>query len=161
VKISYKKHQGIILLVLFPLIILVARFEDLRGSFLLNTIEFVEVSGHINHSDIAYGSRPKFRFDIKYQYQVNGQVYESNRVGFGFKGSGKKETVDAIIERYPVGKEVVVYSDKTSPDFSVLEPDRNSRFDFILVLFMYLTCVVIVVFILVKSRYNKPINQDK
>ena len=92
-KISYKKHQGIILLILFPLIILVARFEDLRGSFLLNTIEFVEVTGHINHSDISYGSRPKFRFDIKYQYQVNGQVYKSNRVGFGFKGSGKKEVV--------------------------------------------------------------------
>ena len=90
-----------------------------------------------------------------------GWVYKSNRVGFGFKGSGKKETVDAIIERYPVGKEVVVYFDKNNPSFSVLEPDRNSRFDFILVLFIYLTCVVIVVFTLVKSRYNKPLKQDK
>jgi hypothetical protein len=161
VKISYKKHQGIILLILFPLIILVARFEDLRGSFLLNTIEFVETTGHINHSDIGYGSRPKFRFDIKYQYQVNGKVYESSRIGFGFKGSGKKETVEAIVERYPIGQEVIVYFDKRNPNFSVLEPDRNSRFDFILVLFMYLTCVVIVIFISVKSRYNKPLKQDK
>lgn len=154
-KISYKKHKEIILFLLLPFIILAVRFEDIRGSFFLNTIEFITTTGQISKSDISHGSKPRFRFNIKYQYQVAGQTYESTRVGFGFKGSDKKESVDLIINRYPAGQEVTVYFDKSNPSFSVLEPERNSKFGFILLLALYLMGVGLVIYALAKSRHNK------
>ncbi len=82
-----------------PFIILAIRFEDIRGSFFLNTIEFAQIDGQVNKSDIGHGSKPRFRFDIKYQYQINGEFYESSRIGFGFKGSNEKEIINLILNR--------------------------------------------------------------
>ncbi|MBA6256017.1 MULTISPECIES: DUF3592 domain-containing protein [unclassified Colwellia] len=160
-KFSYKEHKEILLFLLLPIIILVVRFDDIRGSFFLNTIEFIETDGQINKSDISHGSKPRFKFDIIYQYKVNGKSYESNRIGFGFKGSDKKQNVDLIINRYPIGKRVAVYFDKSNPSFSVLEPERNSKFGFIFLSVLYLMGVGLVIYALVKSRYNKPFKQDK
>ena len=119
-KVSYKAYKEIIFFLLLPFIILAVRFDDIRGSFFLNTIEFVQTNGQIKTSDISYGSKPRFRFNINYQYQVDGKSYESNRIGFGFKGSDKKENVDLIINRYPSNKNVTVYFDKSNLSFSAL-----------------------------------------
>ncbi len=159
-KFSYKEHKEILLFLLLPIIILAVRFDDIRGSFFLNTIEFIEADGEINKSDISHSSKPRFRFDIIYQYKVNGKSYESSRIGFGFKGSDKKENVDQIINRYPIGKKVAVYFDKSNPSFSVLEPERNSKFGFLLLSVLYLMGVGLVIYTLVKSRYNKALKQD-
>jgi hypothetical protein len=160
VKILFKKHKDIIFVLLLPFIILAIRFDDIRGSFFLNTIEFIETEGYINKSDISYGSKPRFRFNINYKYQVNDQSYESSRIGFGFKGSDKKESVDSIINRYPVGQQVIVYFDESNPSFSVLEPDRHSRFGFIFLLALYFIFIDLAIYAFVKSRYNKKINKD-
>jgi len=155
VKVSYKAYKEIIFFLLLPFIILAVRFDDIRGSFFLNTIEFVQTNGQIKTSDISYGSKPRFRFNINYQYQVDGKSYESNRIGFGFKGSDKKENVDLIINRYPTNKNVTVYFDKSNPGFSVLEPERNSKFGFIFLSVLYLMGVGLVIYAFVKSRHNK------
>jgi len=160
VKISIKKHTDIIFVLLLPFIILAIRFDDIRGSFFLNTIEFIETKGHISKSDISHGSKPRFRFNINYKYQVNGQNYESSRIGFGFKGSDKKESVDLIINSYPVGKKVIVYFDKSNPSFSVLDPGRHSRFGFIFLLVLYFMFIGLVIYTFVKSRYNKALKKD-
>jgi len=160
VKVSYKEHKEILLFLLLPIIILIFRFDDIKGSFFLNTIDFIETDGQINKADIGYGSKPKFRFDITYQYQVNGKSFESSRIGFGFKGSDKKESVDQIINRYPVGQKVTVYFDKSNPSFSVLEPERNSKFGFILLLLLYLMGVGLVVYAFLETRYNKHLKRD-
>ena len=154
-KVSYKAYKEIIFFLLLPFIILAVRFDDIRGSFFLNTIEFVQTNGQIKTSDISYGSKPRFRFNINYQYQVDGKSYESNRIGFGFKGSDKKENVDLIINRYPTNKNVTVYFDKSNPGFSVLEPERNSKFGFIFLSVLYLMGVGLVIYAFVKSRHNK------
>ena len=159
-KVSYKAHKEIIFFLLLPFIILAARFDDIKGSFFLNTIEFVQTNGQIKKSDISYGAKPKFIFDINYQYQVDGKSYESNRIGFGFKGSDNKENVDLIVNRYPINKKVIVYFDKSNPRFSVLEPERNSKFDFIFLSVLYLMGVGLVAYVFVKSRHNKPIKRD-
>jgi len=161
VKVSYKKHKEIILFLLLPFIILVARFDDIRGSFFLNTIEFIQTDGIVNKSDLGYGSKPRYRFDIKYQYKINGESYESTRVGFGFKGSDKKEKVALILNRYPIGQRVTVFFNKSNPSFSVLKPERNDRFIFILLLVLYLIGIGLVIYIFVKSRYNKPLKRNK
>ena len=154
-KFSYKEHKEIIFFLLLPFIILAVRFDDIRGSFLLNTIEFNETTGKINTSDISHGSKPRFRFNIKYEYQVNSKSYESSRIGFGFKGSDKKESVDLIVSRYPIGQQVTVYFDKSNPSFSVLEPERNNRFGFIFLMVLYSMGVGLVIYAVIKSRYNK------
>ncbi len=153
-KFSYKENKEIILFLLLPFIILAIRFDDIRGSFFLNTIEFAQTNGQVNTSDLGHGSKPRFRFDIKYQYQINGETYESSRVGFGFKGSDKKESVELILNRYPVGQKVTVYFDKSNPSFSVLELERSSRFDFILLLILYLMVAGLVIYAFVKRRHK-------
>ena len=91
---------------------------------------------------------------------MDGQTYESSRIGFGFKGSDKKESVDLIINRYPIGRQVTVYFDESDPSFSLLEPERNDRFGFLLLSFLYLLGVGLVTYTFVKSRYNKRLNRD-
>jgi hypothetical protein len=58
-------------------------------------------------------------YDIRYQYVVSGQAYVSSQIDYNTKG------VDAegMVERYPVGKEVVVYYDVAKPKYSTLLND--------------------------------------
>ena len=57
---------------------------------------------------------------VKYAYQVNGQSYDSNRLGFGNPGGGKKKANTKIAE-YPQGAPVTVHYDPADPSNAVLE----------------------------------------
>jgi hypothetical protein len=63
---------------------------------------------------------------ITYQYRVDGQLYESDQFAFGSKHHsvqderGRREA-QAVIEQYPVGKQVQVHYQRRDPAEAVLE----------------------------------------
>lgn len=142
-KSLYRKYELAFLLASVPIIILVLRFEDIRGSYFLSTIDFCLTNGEIIESKIIHGHKPNYRFKILYKYEVDGVNYTNSRVGFGFKGSNSKANITEILNKYPVGASVQVHFDTRRPKFSVLEPERNSRNDFYIVLFL---CVAGILF---------------
>jgi hypothetical protein len=57
---------------------------------------------------------------VKYEYQVMGQAYESDTLGFGNTGSGRKNATAKVAE-YPAGSSVTVHYDPADPSKAVLE----------------------------------------
>ena len=70
--------------------------------------------------------------DIVYDYQVAGASYSGTRVTFGglwliYNNGSNKSQVRAVLDRYPVGKQVSVYYDPNAPETAVLEPKITDR----------------------------------
>ena len=57
---------------------------------------------------------------IQYQYQVNGQLYESTRFSYLGPSHRGKEDVEQIVARYPVGSKQTAYYNPDNPSESVL-----------------------------------------
>jgi hypothetical protein len=57
---------------------------------------------------------------VSYQYQVNLQTYNGDRLGFG-SGSYGKAKADRKIAIYPQGAQVIVHYDPADPSKAVLE----------------------------------------
>jgi hypothetical protein len=59
---------------------------------------------------------------VSYTYQVLGQAYEGNKIGFGFQQSfGSQGKAQAALTRFPVGGQATVYYDPNNPAEAVLE----------------------------------------
>ncbi len=67
-------------------------------------------------------SKTTHRAEIRYEYTVEGQHYTADRVLFGGHSSGSSSYANEVMDRYPKGKQIVVYYDPTQPDQAVLEP---------------------------------------
>lgn len=79
------------------------------------TVEGIVIRSELKRS---IGGRLSTRtYDIEYEYKVDGVTYWSTRVTHGISG----ENPHKIIDRYSVGKIVLVYYDTSRPEFSVLE----------------------------------------
>jgi hypothetical protein len=59
--------------------------------------------------------------EVEYEYKVDGQPLQGNRVQFGLGGSGNSTALRAIVKRYPVGAEVQVFYDPAKPKQCTLE----------------------------------------
>lgn len=84
------------------------------------------VTGEIIHSSLRVEDRgedgTRYSVDIRYQYDVLGQPYQSNRVAFGLgKSVGNRRTARDLVDRYQVGSPVSVHYDPDNPGASVLE----------------------------------------
>jgi hypothetical protein len=70
--------------------------------------------------------------DLRYRYQVNGREYVGNRLtagrsrilGISFFGERKQHT-DAILARYPAGRQVAVHYDPQQHSAAMLETGVN------------------------------------
>ena len=125
-----KKFKYIWYVLGFTSVIVILRFDDLRGSYFPQSYKFVETRATITKSEIGRGYNPSYRINISYKYKVDNQVYHGSRVGFGFKGSRYESHVADIVKKYPKGEEVTAYYSEYNPGFSVLDPERNYRFEF-------------------------------
>ena len=56
---------------------------------------------------------------IKYEYDIDGTSYTSNRIAFGGQERGSAHT---LVSKYPEGKSVKVYYDPADPEVAALEP---------------------------------------
>lgn len=59
---------------------------------------------------------------VRYEYVVDGQTYEGDRVAYGDYGSILRSHAEDIVARYPVGAAVTVSYMPNSPEESLLEP---------------------------------------
>jgi hypothetical protein len=56
--------------------------------------------------------------DVAYVFSVGGKEYHGNRIAFGETGGSE---IDAMLSKYPAGKEVTVFYDPRNPKECVLE----------------------------------------
>ena len=63
-----------------------------------------------------------YSFILRYEYDVDGTTHSGDSVDFGDYGSSSSSHAQGIVDRYPEGKEVVVYYMPDNPDVCVLEP---------------------------------------
>ncbi|PYJ11628.1 MAG: hypothetical protein DMF06_02110 [Verrucomicrobia bacterium] len=93
---------------------------------------------------------------VTYSYSVNGAPFTGNRISFA-GGYPPRET-DAILSRFPVGREVVVAHAPDKPSEATLETGSNSQVTAqvrILLIFF-----VLIVLLNVLTYYLKYRNQD-
>ena len=66
-----------------------------------------------------------YQADVRVRYEVEGQVYETNRVSLQDVSSSSAGSVKKIVRRYPKGKRVKVYYDPQAPAVAVLQPGAS------------------------------------
>jgi hypothetical protein len=145
-----KKYQYPVFIFFIPILIILVRYHDVRGSFFPDSYQFKQVSGVIDESSNEYASKGA-GFNVRYKYEVSGQTYTSDRVGFSWKSSRDKEKIKALLDRFPIGKEVIVFYASNDPAFSVLEPNRNSKTEFVAVFCMLYAFGILVAYLTRKS----------
>ena len=59
---------------------------------------------------------------VEYSYRVQGRDYHGSRLAFGADVAGPRDFAEAIVARYPAGREVTVHFNPANPSFAVLEP---------------------------------------
>ncbi|NJN80338.1 MAG: DUF3592 domain-containing protein [Anaerolineales bacterium] len=84
------------------------------GTILMSSVQSRRSSSSGGYSDYPV---------IVYQYQVNGQSYQSQRLKAGeqFFNVNVSWQAQETINKYPIGKEVTVYYDPNNPAESALE----------------------------------------
>jgi len=113
------------------------------------------VSGTVTSSETAkvmFRKQPR----VTYSYSVNGAPFTGNRISFA-AGYRPRET-DAILSRYPVGKEVVVAHAPDDPAQATLETGSNRRVT--AEMRLLLICLVLIVLSNVVHYYLKRQSQE-
>jgi hypothetical protein len=83
--------------------------------------------------------------EVKYSYQVIGQVYEGNRIAFGAEsGHKRKDGALSVLEKYAEGKSVTVYYDPNRPEDSVLERKLSKTILVIGIVILVVSTLVVV-----------------
>lgn len=100
--------------------------EDIRAPY-KELSSYETTKGIVISSQVIYGG-PKagWQFEIYYQYQLYGKQYISNKVNFVNTGDDYDTYARNYVEKYPIGKVVTVYYERTNPSKSVLEPKNYS-----------------------------------
>lgn len=74
--------------------------------------------GLVVSSIVEYGNKGVGTHNTRYEYEVEGSRYSSNKVSFEANYS---DTAHQIVKKYPAGKKVIVYYDSSNPSASILE----------------------------------------
>jgi hypothetical protein len=82
--------------------------------------------GIVEKSDTVYSrsdnrGRKSRSAEMSYRYSVGDKKYTSSLISHADPKGQLNESVDVILNRYPVGKNVVVFYDATDPTIAVLE----------------------------------------
>jgi len=108
------------------------------------TESWPQTEGIIISSDIYSSSgdhSTTYGANIVYQYQVNGINYTSDDVSSADFSSSDSSHAQRIINKYYVGKNVIVYYNPSNPSDAVLEPG-TTWISYIIILFGILPIVV-------------------
>lgn len=79
------------------------------------------------HKGTKSKRKTTYHADVRYDYQVNGQTYDSKRISFGEYSSRDRSHAEEELKKYPVGKQLPVYYSPTNPASSVLEPGLSTQ----------------------------------
>lgn len=86
------------------------------------SINWPHTNAKIIHSDLGLDGTAGQSADIRYEFEVNGETYTGNRVGYGDYVSSDSMHVINILKKYPKGKDVTVYYNPDNPKNNLLEP---------------------------------------
>lgn len=114
------------------------------------------VSGTVTAAEparVMFRKQPR----VTFSYSVNGAPFTSQRISFA-AGYRPRET-DAILSRYPVGKEVMVAYAPDNPAEATLETGSNRQVT--AQMRILLICFVLIVFLNVLNFYLKRLNTEK
>jgi len=143
----------LIFLILFPFALWKAwnRIQSAKASTAWPT-----VSGTITAAEpvkVMFRRQPR----ITYSYSVNGAPYSSQRISFA-AGYPSRET-DAILSRYPIGKEVTVAHAPDKPAEATLETGSNRQVA--MEMRVLLICFVLIILVNIISYCVKRVEQEK
>jgi hypothetical protein len=116
--------------------LLAVRFDDIKAPF-VGVDAYRATTGTIISSKIVFvGSiRGGWQYEIFYKYMIGNRVYISNKISFLNRGNdADDEYASEYVKKYPVGKNILVYYEKSSPEKSVLEPENYSNSSLYLVI---------------------------
>lgn len=85
------------------------------GSVMSSEVTIQRSHNSKGHTTINY--LPK----VTYEYQISGQKYNGDSIGFGTATFGKQKA-DNIVAAYPQGSQVNIHYNPTDPSNAVLEP---------------------------------------
>lgn len=114
------------------------------------------VNGTIKSSETAkvmFRRQPR----VTYSYSVNGAPFTGNRISFA-AGYRPKET-DAILSRYPVGREVIVAHAPDDPVQATLETGSNRQVT--AEMRLLLICFVVIILTNIFYFYMKRQSQER
>ena len=81
-----------------------------------------------SHRDSDHRTRIAYFPQVRYRYLVNGRPYTSTRIEFGMgESGGRQEWAQKVVNRYPLGKNVVVHYKSQDPSYAVLEVGLSWR----------------------------------
>lgn len=85
-----------------------------------STTEGIVAKSDTNYSSSGRGPQSR-SVEISYRYSVGEKTYTSSLISHADPKGQLNESVDVILNRYPVGKNVEVFYDSTDPTIAVLE----------------------------------------
>ena len=75
--------------------------------------------------DGAFGMRMVYYPDILYTYRVHAEAFESNQIFFGQSSSSNIDYANDLVDKYPQGKDILVYYNPEKPEMAILK--RNKK----------------------------------
>ena len=141
-------------ILLFIPMLIVFRFDDVKGGLLLDKADYKQATGLIIRSQ--YKRDGKHTFNVVYKYVVKGNIYHSDKVNFGSTRYNEKVKAQDIVDKYPKGSKVTVYYLASDPYWAVLEPDVNDNASFLLmVIIVILLTGMVILFTFFKVKEDE------
>lgn len=110
-------------LVVFTFAIVIKNFETINWLF-IDSGNYHSTKGVVTKSSVGFtGVHGGWRFYIVYEYYEEGIKFTSDRVHFGYQTLSDNSYAQGYVDKYPVGKEILVYFDPDDPSNAVLEPE--------------------------------------
>ena len=95
--------------------------QNARASTNWPAIDGQITSSLVEHSTDADGA-DSYSPKVTYSYFLDNQPYEGHSIKFGENSYSNQRKAREILNRYPVGRAVIVFYDPANPENSVLEP---------------------------------------
>jgi len=101
---------------------------------------------HISQHEDYDGVGPYYSPEVGYAYFFNSNSYVGSQIQYAAMNSSILSRIQAIVDRYPVKKEVKIYCNPENPSQSVLEPgfSVNSWYGIIMGIFCLGLCALCV-----------------
>ena len=130
-------------------------YEDIRGSFFKENINYKKAGGLIIKSKYHYHPGKKsYEYFIEYSYEVNGKVFSNSNLNFDNQNYDSKEEAEKIINDYPVGKELVIFYEDGDPSISVIDPYTTSKVDIVYIIFTLFLLSIICFLVWLFTKYK-------
>jgi len=138
----------LVLLFIFLCVLVNRLFTSWRTNFWVKAKGTITESKLLNLGKVNVSSgggivlTQRYGASIQYQYQVDGDVFKSNRVGFfEVLKSTSKTSINKVLSRYPVSSLIDVYYNPKEPSEAVLERGLGWK--------SFFSCICLSIFIVV------------